>query len=66
MQQMYKGEEAKIEASDSNRHEKRCLQWYGYVRRRDSEEYIRAVAEMRIQERERERGHRKGVWIGLP
>jgi hypothetical protein len=55
------GEEAKIAIAIGMR--RRRLQWYGHVRRRDREEDIRKVAEMRIQGKEREGGKRKDGWI---
>ena len=54
-------EEAKIEAIAIGMRRRR-LQWYGHVRRRDREEDIRMVAEMRIQGK-RKRGRPKKRWM---
>ena len=42
---------------------RRCLQWYGHVPRRDREEDIRMVAEMRMQGKRKRGGQRNGGWI---
>jgi len=38
---------------------RRPLQWYGHVSRRDKEEDIIMVAEMKIQKKKKERGAKK-------